>query len=47
MNCPYCKSDAKMIDKNDGECTNDKCGGFFTLKPVWEKNKEWERGNEN
>ena len=41
MKCPYCNSEAKIIDDGDGECTNNKCGGYFNLEPKWEMNKDW------
>ena len=41
--CPYCDSESKIIDEKDGtgECTNPKCGGYFTLQPSWEMNNAW------
>lgn len=44
MKCPYCNTDGIYVnDKSDlsGECTNEKCGGFFVMEPKWEMNKDW------
>ena len=39
--CPFCGEEGYTIDRFSGECSNEKCGGFFTLQPSWELNKEW------